>query len=266
VRSVAVLARRRAVCRAIGLVLPSCLIRPILDNPADVLTLVGGSSRRVRYFRALGNQFGVLVLNPLTSSIWRNRMYEVGISYMLCAIARRGRRSGGQGVWDAGLPLVLVSLDRVDTARRRDEAVHRGAVISLQAARKIRISNPSVVAVSAAGLLLLRGIPRLRAGTIHLEDGQVFFSRAHYSGFAAILEPYLRYMAVIPRIVAALLDPFPVTAAPVLYPLAALLIHVAMLTPALSARLDWIIPGQMLRAVLFALLCLMPGLWESLDE
>jgi hypothetical protein len=39
-----------------------------------------------------------------------------------------------------------------------------------------------------------------------------------------------------------------------------------MLTPALSARLDWIIPGRMLRAVLFALLCLMPGLWESLGS
>jgi hypothetical protein len=94
----------------------------------------------------------------------------------------------------------------------------------------------------------------------------VFFSRAHYAGFAAILEPYLRYLAVIPRIVAALLAPFPVTVAPVLYPLAALLVHLAMLTPALSARLEWIIPGKTLRAVLFALLCLMPGLWESLGS
>jgi hypothetical protein len=39
-----------------------------------------------------------------------------------------------------------------------------------------------------------------------------------------------------------------------------------MLTPALSARLEWIIPGQMLRAVLFALLCLMPPLWEVLGN
>jgi hypothetical protein len=112
----------------------------------------------------------------------------------------------------------------------------------------------------------VRGIPRLRVAAIHLEDGQIYFSQAHYGALAAVLEPYARYVELIPRIVAALLEPFPVTAAPVLYPLAALLVHVAMLTPALSARLDWIIPGRMLRAVLFVLLCLMPGLWESLGS
>jgi hypothetical protein len=139
-------------------------------------------------------------------------------------------------------------------------------VNSLLAARKIRISYASFVAVSAACLLLLRGIPRLRIAAIHLEDGQIYLSQAHHSGLAAILEPYARYLALVPRIVAALLDPFPVTWAPLLYPLAALLVQLAMLTPALSARLDWIIPGQMLRAVLFGLLCLMPGLWETLGS
>jgi hypothetical protein len=137
-------------------------------------------------------------------------------------------------------------------------------VESLQAARKIRISYPAVVAVSAACLFLLRGVPRLRAGTLHLEDGQIYFSQAHNMGLAALLETDRRYIVPVYRIIAALLEPFPVTAAPVLYPLAALLAHLAMLTPALSARLEWIIPGRMLRAVLFALLCLMPGLWESL--
>jgi hypothetical protein len=139
-------------------------------------------------------------------------------------------------------------------------------VNSIQAARKIRISFASVVAVLAAALLLLRGIPRLRVAAIHLEDGQIYFSQAHNRGLAAILEPYARYVELVPRIIAALLAPFPVTVAPVLYPLAALLVHLAMLTPALSARLEWIIPGKTLRAVLFALLCLMPGLWESLGS
>jgi hypothetical protein len=152
----------------------------------------------------------------------------------------------------------------VDTVRTSDEAVRGGAVTSLRAARKIRISYPSVVAVSAACLLLLRGIPRLRVGALHLEDGQIYFSQAHNMGLAAILQTDRRYLVPFYRITAALLDLFPVTAAPVLYPLAALLVQVAMLTPALSARLEWIIPGRMLRAVLFALLCLMPGLWESL--
>ncbi len=152
----------------------------------------------------------------------------------------------------------------VDTVRGRDEAVPGGAGNSLNSARKFRVPYATVVAVAAACLFLFRGIPRLRVGAIHLEDGQIFLSQAHSDGLAAILEPYARYLAVVPRTVAAFLDLFPLTAAPVLYPLAALLVHLAMLTPALSARLAWIIPGQMLRALLFALLCLMPGLWESL--
>jgi hypothetical protein len=135
-----------------------------------------------------------------------------------------------------------------------------------QAPPKNRIGYASVVAVLAACLLFLRGVPRLRDAALFAEDGQIFLAQAHNSGFAAFLEPYAGYLHLIPRTVAALLAPFPVTAAPVLYAIAALLVHVAMLTPALSARLNWIIPGQMLRAVLFALLCLMPPLWEVLGN
>lgn len=152
------------------------------------------------------------------------------------------------------------------TLRRRNKAVHEGAVNSLEAPRKNRISYASVVAVLAACLLLLRGIPRLRHAALFAEDGQIFLAQAHNSGLAALLKPYAGYLELISRIIAALLDPFPVTAAPVLYAVAALLVHAAMLTPALSARLDWIIPGQMLRAVLFTLLCLMPPLWEVLGN
>ncbi len=132
--------------------------------------------------------------------------------------------------------------------------------------RTNRVLNASAVAVLAACLLFLRGIPRLRHAGLYAEDGQIFLSQAHNDGVAAFVEPYAGYLHLIPRIIAAVLEPFPVTAAPVLYAVAALLVHVAMLTPALSARLDWIIPGQMLRAVLFALLCLMPPLWEVLGN
>jgi hypothetical protein len=123
-----------------------------------------------------------------------------------------------------------------------------------------------VVAVVAACLLLLRGGPRVRVAALHHEDGAIFLSHAHNDGLRAFVEPYAGYLHLIPRVIAALLEPFPVTAAPVLYALAALLVHLAMLIPALSARLGWIIPGQMLRAVLFGLLCLMPPLWEVLGN
>jgi hypothetical protein len=152
--------------------------------------------------------------------------------------------------------------------RRSDKAVHAGSVNSTGAPqkKKKRISYASVVAVLAACLLVLRGIPRLRDAALFASDGEIFLAQAHNNGLAAFLKPYMGYLHLIPRIVAALLDPFPVTAAPVLYAVATLLVHVAMLTPALSARLDWIIPGRMLRALLFTLLCLMPPMWEVLGN
>jgi hypothetical protein len=139
-------------------------------------------------------------------------------------------------------------------------------VNSLLAAPKKRIPYASAIALLAACLLFLRGIPRLRDAAFFAEDGQIFFAQAHNSGLAAFLKPYAGYLHLIPRILAALLAPFPVTATPALYAVAAFLVHVVMLTPALSARLDWIIPGQVLRAVLYALLCLLPPQWEIIGN
>ena len=123
-----------------------------------------------------------------------------------------------------------------------------------------------IIAGLGTCLLVLRGLPRLRHAAFFAEDGQIFFSQAHNQGAAAIWEPYRGYLHLVPRALAAVLEPFPVTAAPALYAVVALLVHVAMLTPALSSRLDWIIPGPLLRVVLFALLCLMPPLWEVLGN
>ncbi len=143
-------------------------------------------------------------------------------------------------------------------------ALYGGSLKSVEAPRK-NYFYASVVAAGACALFL-RGVCRLRNAAFFAEDGQVFLSQAYNRGFAAFVEPYAGYLHVIPRVIAAVLEPFPVTAAPVLYCVAALVVHVAMLTPALSARLEWIIPGQMLRAVLFALLCLMPPMWEVLGN
>jgi hypothetical protein len=138
-------------------------------------------------------------------------------------------------------------------------------VSSVEVRQTNRIPIASVV-VLAACALFLRGGPRLLYASLHHEDGQVFLSQAHNDGLAAFVEPYAGYLHLIPRIIAAVLEPFPVTAAPVLYCVVALMVHVAMLSPALSARLEWIIPGRMLRAVLFGLLCLMPPMWEVLGN
>jgi hypothetical protein len=66
-----------------------------VSHSADVLTLVGGSLRRVRSSGHSCNQFGVLVSNPLTSSIGRNRMYE-SLSAICCARNYlEGKKIGG---------------------------------------------------------------------------------------------------------------------------------------------------------------------------
>ncbi|KDE10501.1 hypothetical protein QLG13_01715 [Rhodococcus aetherivorans] len=118
--------------------------------------------------------------------------------------------------------------------------------------------------IAAGAAFALRGTARLRDASLFAEDGQIFLAEAHNLGSAAFVEPYAGYLHSIPRILAWLLAPVPVTGAPALYAAAAMLVHLLMLTPALSARLDWLVPGRLLRAVLFASLCLMPPLWEVL--
>jgi hypothetical protein len=140
------------------------------------------------------------------------------------------------------------------------------AVDAVKAPRKIRISSPTAVVVLAACLLFFRASVRLKYAALHHEDGQIFLSQAHNMGVAAFVQPYAGYLHLIPRIIAAVLEPFPVIWAPVQYAVAGLFVHLVMLTPALSARLEWIISGPMLRAVLFALLCVMPPLWEVLGN
>ncbi len=102
----------------------------------------------------------------------------------------------------------------------------------------------------------------MRSPALFAEDGQIFLTEAHNNGIEAIITPYAGYLHVIPRIIAALLEPLPVTSAPVAYLWAAILVHLVLLTPALSTRLVWLIPSPVLRGGLFASLCLMAPLWE----
>ncbi|QNI06764.1 hypothetical protein GAN17_11000 [Mycobacterium kubicae] len=125
-----------------------------------------------------------------------------------------------------------------------------------------KVRSTSAVVLLGAGILFLRGILRLWRPGLFAEDGAIFLAQAHNQGLAAIVQPYAGYLHVIPRLVAALLGTLPLTFAPVMYPAVALLLHLAMLTPALSGRLEWIIPGKRLRALLFVLLCLMLPMGE----
>ncbi|ORI23732.1 hypothetical protein [Rhodococcus sp. 1168] len=120
----------------------------------------------------------------------------------------------------------------------------------------------TAVAAIASLLFVVRGLPRLREASLFAEDGQIFLTEAHNDGIAAFVAPYAGYLHTIPRLIAAIFEPLPVTALPVAYCCAAIVVHLLFLTPALSARLSWLLPSPLLRAGLFATLCLMPPLWE----
>lgn len=127
------------------------------------------------------------------------------------------------------------------------------------------VRNWTLLTVVIAGAVFaLRGTARLRNASLFAEDGQIFLAEAHNLGFAAFVESYAGYLHTIPRMLAWVLTPVPITGAPAMYAAGAMLVHFLMLTPALSARLDWLVPGRVLRTVLFASLCLMPPLWEVL--
>lgn len=120
----------------------------------------------------------------------------------------------------------------------------------------------TAVAVAGAVALFARGTARLRDAGLFAEDGQIFLSGAHNDGLHSIVEPYAGYVHLIPRLLALAIGLMPLTAAPVLYVLAAMIVHLVMLMPALSSRLSWLIPTPLLRACLFAALCVMPPMWE----
>ncbi|WP_155770562.1 hypothetical protein [Mycobacterium asiaticum] len=134
---------------------------------------------------------------------------------------------------------------------------------SIEVQQKSRLSFPLLVAL-AVGLLFMRGAQRLSNPALFAEDGAVFLAGAKNDGLWAFTEQYAGYLHLLPRIIAAAFSSFPIVMTPVLYAGAALAVHAALLTPALSARLEWLIPGKMRRATLFVLLCLLPPLPEAL--
>ncbi|BBX61108.1 hypothetical protein MSAS_02820 [Mycobacterium saskatchewanense] len=99
-------------------------------------------------------------------------------------------------------------------------------------------------------MLVARDGLRLWKPALFAEDGQLFLAQAHNYGLSAFVKPYAGYLQFIPRLIAALLSPAPVTASTVPYAVVAIVLHLLMLTPALSGRLQWLIPGAC-----FALRC-----------
>ncbi|MBM7416805.1 MULTISPECIES: hypothetical protein [Nocardiaceae] len=116
--------------------------------------------------------------------------------------------------------------------------------------------------MAGAVLFVVRGLPRFRSPGLFAEDGEIFLAGAHNDGLRALVDPYAGYLHAIPRLIAALFVQVPITAVPLAYLVATMVVHLVMMGPALSRRLEPLLPSPVLRAGLFASLCLLPALWE----
>ena len=124
-----------------------------------------------------------------------------------------------------------------------------------------RVLAAALVAVGVA-LFAARALPRFRDPALFAEDGEIFLAGAYNDGLAALVEPYAGYLHLVPRLVAAATVWVPITAVPLVYLVATVVIHLAFLAPALSRRLDPVLPSALYRSGLFVSLCLLPALWE----
>ncbi|HSV67275.1 MAG TPA: hypothetical protein VLJ59_15375 [Mycobacteriales bacterium] len=123
----------------------------------------------------------------------------------------------------------------------------------------------SVALLLAAGTAgwLLRGWPRVAHPTLWAEDGTIFLAGAYHDPFGAIVTPYAGYLHVLPRLVAALASPLPLTWLPTVYVVAAVVGTVAAAGLVLSSRMRWLLPRRWQPPLAFGLLVLLPAADEA---
>lgn len=119
----------------------------------------------------------------------------------------------------------------------------------------------AVVSFGAAAFVI-RGFSRIWHPGLWGEDGTVFLQGQHNVGFTVMFEPYAGYLHFAPRLIAAFVDLVALPATPLLYVSTAILAYLALASLVLSERLAWLIPDPLGRAIVFALLCLIPILDE----
>lgn len=117
-----------------------------------------------------------------------------------------------------------------------------------------------VVVAVAGGLLYLGRIGgRVVHPTLWAQDGAIFLKQARETGLPALWHPYMGYVHLLPRGLAAAFSPLPLTWQPGLYAASAALIGYGVALLALSPRLAWLLPATWQRAALFVLLLVAPA-------
>jgi len=95
------------------------------------------------------------------------------------------------------------------------------------------------------------------------EDGKVFYADAYNKSLiASLLSPWGGYLDTFPRLIAAFSQIFPLSRAPLLFNLAALVVKVLPVTLILSSRFYGLIPDFKTRLFLAFLYLALPNSWE----
>lgn len=108
----------------------------------------------------------------------------------------------------------------------------------------------------------LRGSYRIVHPTLWAEDGQVFLAVAYEHPVSSIVDPYRGYLHLVPRLLASLASPLPLTWAPTVYVCAAVVTVVAITSIVLSARMRWLLPRPWQPPLALAVLTLLPAVDE----
>ena len=119
-----------------------------------------------------------------------------------------------------------------------------------------------VLLLAGAAVWLLRGWSRIAHPTLWAEDATEFVAGAYQHPVHALIEPYAGYLHAVPRLIALVASPLPLTWLPTVYALAAAAGAVAVAGLTLSARLRWLLPHRWQPPLAFALLILLPGMDE----
>ncbi len=102
---------------------------------------------------------------------------------------------------------------------------------------KLRPSLLCLAGILILGFLLTRRLDQILTPQLKEEDGLLFFAQANNDGWRAVLGPYMGYLHLAPRLVAALLVPLPLEYVPLAYNFAGMLVVALVAFRLLTARI-----------------------------
>jgi len=116
--------------------------------------------------------------------------------------------------------------------------------------------------VLCAVAMLARRPSIIRAPTLWLEDAGVFLRGARVDGVSALTHAYNGYFHTVPRLIALVVNWFPVSWTPTLYALLSAFVAAGCCALVMSQRLGWLFRSRVRQWVTLALLVALPRIGE----